>query len=361
MLLVQKYGGSSLADVEKIKKIAQRVVDKYKEGNNICLVVSAMGKSTNQLVSTAYEISKKPDSREMDMLISVGERVSISMMTMAINDLIPNLAVSFTGSQIGLITDCNHQNARILEIKGDRLKNAIQNGKIPVIAGFQGVSTEKEITTLGRGGSDTTAVAVAAALGADVCEIYSDVTYVYTDDPNLNPNAQKIDSIGYEEMLEMASAGAKVLKDDAVEYARRLGVKIVAGNSFDGKLGTIVTDSSLDKDRIISVVYFDKINYQLSSDISENMLKKCRYLQKTKEGYHIFRETEIIEEINASSLVIVGSGLKNHPLIIQSIADYLPDILAFDISNMRFELFFDKQLKRELVNFIHDKLIYSKV
>jgi len=249
-LIVQKYGGSSLASPEKIKAIAKKIVDRYNSGNKLVIVVSATGNTTNRLKNKAFELFENPDLRELDMLVSVGERESISLMSIAINSIKPGLARSYTGSQIGLITDCNHQNARILEIKGDRLKQSIEEGHIPIIAGFQGVSTNKEITTLGRGGSDTTAVAVTAALNADHCEIYSDVDGVFTTDPKIIPDAKLIKELNYDTMLEISSSGAKVLNSSAVEYAKRLNIKISAGHSSTGYIGTIISNDILNKNKI---------------------------------------------------------------------------------------------------------------
>ena len=333
---------------KKIKNIAERVVKRYKDGDRLAIVVSALGKTTNRLISDAKEISDSPDKREMDMLLSVGERVSISMMALAINDIVPELAISYTGSQIGLITDCNHRDARILEIKGDRVKKAIKEGKIPIVAGFQGVSTNKEITTLGRGGSDTTAVALSAALEADVCEIYSDVSSVYTDDPYINENAEPIEEISYDMMLEISTAGAKVLKDDAVEFAKRLGVKIVSGLSKDGSLGTIVTDLSMDKKRVVSLVYNDSIQYYYSDKFPTNRFsKQLRFFQKSGDGYHLFLDCES-EERNAFSLCLIGAGIKNHPDLVNDVVSLTSDfdILAMDVSNLRFEIFYSKEVDR---------------
>ncbi|PID27745.1 MAG: hypothetical protein CR982_05055 [Candidatus Cloacimonadota bacterium] len=357
-IIVQKYGGSSLSTVDKIKNIAKRVVERYNKGDRLAIVVSALGETTDRLISNAKEITDSPDKREMDMLLSVGERVSISMMALAINDITPNLAISFTGSQIGLITDCNHRDARILEIKGDRVKKAIGEGKIPVVAGFQGVSTNKEITTLGRGGSDTTAVALAASLNADICEIYSNVSSVYTDDPFINGDAKPIKEISYDMMLEISTAGAKVLKDDAVEFAKRLGVKIVSGLSKDGSLGTIVTDLSMDKRRVVSLVYNEKIKYLYSETFPEGKFSRdLRFFQKCGEGYHLFLNCE--DDSNSYSLCLIGSGIKNHPTLVNDVVSLTSkfNILAMDVSNLRFEIFYSKSVSREVIDLIHNKYI----
>lgn len=352
---VQKYGGSSVASAELIKKIAQRIVDRYQSGEKQIIVVSAMGKTTNDLKEKAYSITKKPDKRELDMLLSVGERLSISLMCMAINDIVPNLAVSYTGSQIGLITNCNHTDARIVEIKGDRLKIAVSEGKIPVIAGFQGVSTNKEITTLGRGGSDTTAVAVCAAVGADVCEIYSDVDAVYTSDPRLVKEAKPIDKISYDEMLEMASLGAKILKDDAVEYAKRLGVTLSSGLSSNGYIGTIVSDYSLDKNAITSLVYYDKLKYTVKNiDISE--VPDIRFYQKVENSNLVIVDDKYdIEENNCVSLSLVGCGVRKQSSIIKEIySTLLPfEVLAVQTGGLSYEIFTKKSIPSDILSQIH--------
>ncbi|HYO00256.1 MAG TPA: aspartate kinase, partial [Actinomycetota bacterium] len=206
-IVVQKYGGTSVAGVERIKVVAERIAKSAAAGNDLVVVVSAMGKATDDLVKLAHEISAVPHAREMDMLLSAGERISMALLSMALNEMGRD-AVSFTGSQAGILTDTSHTKARIVEVKAHRIEAALAAGQIVIVAGFQGVSTEKDVTTLGRGGSDTTAVALAAALGAEVCEIYTDVPGVYTADPRIVPDARHIRQITYEEMLELAACGA---------------------------------------------------------------------------------------------------------------------------------------------------------
>ena len=253
-IIVQKYGGSSLATPEHIKRIAENVVRRKDDGVDLVVVVSAMGKTTDQFVKMAHEVNPNPDKREMDMLLSVGERISISMLALAINAIGKYPAVSFTGSQIGLITDNNHTNARVLEVKGHRLREALAEDKIVVIAGFQGVSVNKEITTLGRGGSDTSAVAIAAAIDAEACEIMSDIDGIYTSDPRIIPAARRIDRIDYDQALEMSAAGAKMLHKTSVEMARRHNVTLSLGSSATGNIGTIVTNEVLNKGLVTGVV-----------------------------------------------------------------------------------------------------------
>ena len=239
-LIVQKYGGTSVADPERMRNVARHIAATKAQDNQLVIVVSAMGKATDNLLDLARQVSSAPTGREMDMLLTTGERISMSLLCMALQDLGVD-AMSFTGSQVGIITDTVHGRAKILEIKGDRVREALSEGKVAVVAGFQGVSTAKEITTLGRGGSDTTAVALAAALQADVCEIYTDVTGVFTADPRIVPQARKLKHLEFDEMLEMAGAGSKVLALRSVEFARNHNVPIHVRSSFTWEQGTWVT------------------------------------------------------------------------------------------------------------------------
>jgi aspartate kinase len=242
-LVVQKYGGSSVADADGIKRVAQRIVGTRKAGNSVVVVVSAMGDTTDELRDLANQVSPAPPGRELDMLLTAGERISMALLAMAI----ANLGLegrSFTGSQAGVITDSTHGKARIIDITPGRIQAALDDGAIPIVAGFQGVSqTTKDITTLGRGASDTTAVALAAALGADYCEIFTDVDGIFTADPRIVPSAQRLPRISYEEMLEMAACGAKVLMLRCVEYARRYQIPIHVRSSFSNREGTWVVDA----------------------------------------------------------------------------------------------------------------------
>ncbi len=240
-LVVQKYGGSSVADADGIKRVARRIVSTRKAGHDVAVVVSAMGDSTDELIDLANQVTPLPPARELDMLLTAGERISMALLAMAIASL-GSEARSFTGSQAGVITDSTHGRARIIDVTPGRIADALAEGAIPIVAGFQGVSqTSKDITTLGRGGSDTTAVALAAALRADVCEIYTDVDGVFTADPRIVRNARRLPRISYEEMLEMAACGAKVLMLRCVEYARRYGVPIHVRSSYSDREGTWVT------------------------------------------------------------------------------------------------------------------------
>lgn len=259
-LIVQKYGGTSVADPDRIKAVADHVAFTRQHGNDVVVVVSAMGKSTDNLVALANQVSGVHPGREMDMLLSTGERISMALVSMALAGLGIE-SVSFTGSQVGIITDTSHTKAKIVEIKGDRVRSALAEGKVVVVAGFQGVSTDQEITTLGRGGSDTTAVALAAALNADVCEIYTDVTGIFSADPRIVPQARKLARLQFDEMLEMAGAGSKVLALRSVEFARNHNVPIHLRSSFTWEHGTWVSaeksqgDSSMEEPIISGVVH----------------------------------------------------------------------------------------------------------
>lgn len=245
-LIVQKYGGSSVADATAIKRVAKRITETKRAGHDVVVVVSAMGDTTDELIDLANEISPLPPAREMDILLTAGERISMSLLAMAIANLGVE-AQSFTGQQAGVITDEVHGKARILDVKASRIRHAIETGHVAIVAGFQGVNPDtNDVTTLGRGGSDTTAVALAAALDADVCEIYTDVDGVFSADPRIVPTARKLDRITYEEMLDMAASGAKVLMLRCVEYARRTGVPIHVRSSFSGREGTLVTDAPIE-------------------------------------------------------------------------------------------------------------------
>ncbi len=257
-LIVQKYGGTSVKDISRVKAVAERVVSAVKQGNNVIVVVSAMAGETDKLIKLSHEITDTPDEREMDLLLSSGERITSALTTMAIQNL-GYKSVSLTGRQVGIITDSTHTKAMIEHIDTARLKKEFASNKIPVVAGFQGINELSEVTTLGRGGSDTTAVAIAAALKADLCEIYTDVEGVYTTDPKMVKEAKKIDRISYDEMLEMASLGAKVLHGRSVEVAKKFNVPLVIRSSFNDNPGTIVTKEDENMEKIVvSGVAYDK-------------------------------------------------------------------------------------------------------
>jgi len=254
--IVMKFGGTSVADAERIKRAARRIVAQKEQGKRVVAVLSARGHTTDELIQAAEEVSPNPDPREMDMLLSTGERISCALCAMAINDL-GHRAISLTGSQAGIVTDTSHTKARIIDVRAERIISALDEGMIVLVAGFQGVSTSRDVTTLGRGGSDTTAVAVAAAVGAEVCEIYTDVSGVYTADPRIVPDARKLPQVSFEEMLEMAASGAKVLQLRSVEYARTHGVRIHCRSSFEDGPGTVVIgeDQTMEHPLITAVTH----------------------------------------------------------------------------------------------------------
>jgi aspartate kinase len=309
-LVVQKYGGSSVADAEGIKRVARRIVDTKKSGHEVVVVVSAMGDTTDELIDLAEQVSPFPAGRELDMLLTAGERMSMALLAMAIKSL-GHEAQSFTGSQAGVITDAVHNKARIIDVTPGRIRTALDQGNIAIVAGFQGVSQDsKDITTLGRGGSDTTAVALAAALDAECCEIYTDVDGVFTADPRVVRKARKIDEIGYEDMLELASSGSKVLLARCVEYARRYNMPIHVRSSFSGHVGTWVRnqpteggDSNNMEHAIISGV---------AHDTSEAKVTVVGVPDKPGEAARIFRaiaDAEINIDMVVQNVSAASTGL----------------------------------------------------
>ena len=297
-LVVQKYGGSSVSDAERIKRVAERIVSTRKAGHDVCVVVSAMGDTTDELIDLAQQVSPLPPGRELDMLLTAGERISMALLAMAIQRLGLS-ARSFTGSQAGVITDSVHGKARIIDVTPGRITEALADGHIAIVAGFQGVSQDsKDITTLGRGGSDTTAVALAAALGAEACEIYTDVDGVFSADPRIVPGARQLQHVTYEEMLELAACGARILHLRCVEYARRYGVRIVVRSSFSTRPGTTVTGENHVEQAIISGV---------AHDLSEARITVVGVPDKPGEAAAIFRVVADAE-VNIDMIVQNVSG-----------------------------------------------------
>jgi aspartate kinase len=296
-LVVQKYGGSSVSDAERIKRVAERIVATRKEGHDVVVVVSAMGDTTDELLDLAQQVSPLPPGRELDMLLTAGERISMALVAMAIQNLGVS-ARSFTGSQAGVVTDSTHGKARIIDVTPGRIQEAVAEGHIAIVAGFQGVSQDtKDITTLGRGGSDTTAVALAAALDAEVCEIYTDVDGVYSADPRIVPNAKQLPSVAYEEMLELAASGAKILHLRCVEYARRYHVPLVVRSSFSTKPGTSIGDIPVEAAIISGVAH----------DLSEARVTVVGVPDKPGEAAAIFRALADAE-VNIDMIVQNVSG-----------------------------------------------------
>jgi aspartate kinase len=362
--IVQKYGGSSVADAERIRRVAERVVASAASGDRICVVVSAMGDATDDLVELAAEVSSAPHEREMDMLLTAGERISMALVSMAIIDL-GREAVSFTGAQAGIITDATHGRARIVKVDAGRVARALDSGTIAIVAGFQGVSTTDDVTTLGRGGSDMTAVALAAALSADVCEIYTDVDGVFTADPRLVPDARKLGAVSYEEMLELATSGARVLMSRCVETARNHGIPIHVRSSLSGAEGTWVTaegermeqaiiagiahDTSEAKVTVTGVpdrpgiaarvfrpladagVNIDMIVQNVSAaghtDISFTLPKEdLRRAQKALEQVRLdVGALDVVTDDDIARVSLVGAGMKTHPGVAADMFDALAD------------------------------------
>jgi len=257
-LVVQKYGGSSVANAERIQKVAQRVVSYHKKGYELVVVVSALGDTTDELIQLADKINTEPSEREMDMLLSTGEQISVALLAMAIHKLNAQ-AISFTGAQVGIITDSSHTRARIIKINADKIKEELRKGRIVIVAGFQGVALNQDITTLGRGGSDLTAVALAKELNADSCEIYTDVEGIYTTDPRIEPKARKIEEITYDEMLEMASLGAQVMQARSIEVAKKFNVPLHVRSSFSTNPGTmIIKEVKMMEDVVVNGITLNK-------------------------------------------------------------------------------------------------------
>lgn len=351
-ILVQKYGGSSLATVEQFKNVARNIVKAKKEGNSVVVVVSALGDTTNELLKKAYEISPHPSDRETDVLLATGEQMSAALLTMAIQAL-GQEAISFSGPQVGIVTDTAHTQAKIVDVKSKHILEQIKAGRIVIVAGFQGVTVDNDVTTLGRGGSDTTAIALAAKLGADICEIYTDVEGVYTADPKLVPEARLLSVVSYEEMLEMAATGAKILQLRAVECARNYNVLIHVRSSFSEAKGTLVkgVDELMEKPIISGVTHdtgeakitifgvpdrpgvaarvfktlaeaginvdmiiqnvSEKGTTDISFTASKDILDKTR---KVVEG--IVKELGArgsAYDINIAKISLVGAGMKTHP------------------------------------------------
>ncbi|MGC4961076.1 aspartate kinase [Gordonia sp. DT218] len=368
-LVVQKYGGSSVATAERIRRVAERIVETKKQGNDVVVVVSAMGDTTDELLDLANQVCPAPPAREMDMLLTSGERISNALVAMAISSLGAQ-AQSFTGSQAGVITTGTHGAAKIIDVTPGRVRSALDDGKIVLVAGFQGVSQDtKDVTTLGRGGSDTTAVALAAALKADVCEIYTDVDGIYTADPRIVPNARHLQTVSFEEMLEMAACGAKVLMLRCVEYARRYNVPVHVRSSYSTKPGTMVAGSMEDipvEEAILTGVAHDRSEAKVTvvglddkpgyaakvfravaeADINIDMvLQNVSKVDtgKTDITFTLPRElgptavekltklqneigfTELLFDDHIGKVSLVGAGMKSHPGVTATFCESLSD------------------------------------
>ncbi|MGA7721772.1 MAG: aspartate kinase [Ignavibacteriaceae bacterium] len=303
-IIVQKYGGSSVADPDKIKKIAELISNVHKEGHNVAVVVSAMGKTTDSLIELAKQVSSEPPKREMDMLLSTGERITMSLLCMALNNLGIN-AVSLTGSQAGIITNDRHNDARVIEIRPFRVLDELEKGRVVVVGGFQGVSYRRDITTLGRGGSDTTAVALAAALNAERCEIYSDVDGVYSADPSVVKDAKHLPEISYEQMQEMSEAGAKVLNAQAVQFAKEAQIAIYARSTFQQSRETIVRKFPAGISKGVKAVVYEndvsRVEYFYGDD--DKSISLLSFLEKWQIPVKEFNFSKIENENKISFLV----------------------------------------------------------
>jgi len=402
-LIVQKFGGSSLADASRIKLVARRVVAAAEAGQRVCVVVSAMGDSTDELVLLAAQVSPTPHARELDMLLTAGERISMALLSMAIIEQ-GHEAISFTGSQAGIVTDTTHGRAKIVEVRARRVLEALNDGKIVIVAGFQGVSTDYDVTTLGRGGSDTTAVALAAALEADVCEIYTDVEGVFSADPRIVPGARLLHAVSWEEMLELAASGAKVLMLRSVEYARNYGVLVHVRSSFSEDEGTwvreedermeqaiiagVAHDTSEAKVTIVAVpdqpgvaarifrpladegVNVDMIVQNVSehgrTDISftlpkEDLKRASAMVEATAAavGAEGIRTDEEIAKVS-----LVGAGMKSHPGVAADMFDALSEVgINIDIistSSIRISCVVAASEVERAVRAIHDRFQLSE-
>ena len=396
-LIVQKFGGSSVADKERVFNVAKRIIETYKKGNSVVVVVSAQGDTTDDLIEKAAEISKNPSKREMDMLLSTGEQISISLLAMAIHEL-GYPAISLTGWQVGLTTDTSYSNARISKISADRIKKELEHKNIVVVAGFQGINKYEDITTLGRGGSDTSAVALAAALGADLCEIYTDVDGVYTADPRIVKNAKKMDVISFDEMLELASMGANVLHNRSVEMAKKYNVNLCVRSSLNNNEGTVVKEvnnmekmlvkgvahdldvarislcyiedkpgvafkvfSLLAKNGINVDIILQSIGRENKKDISftvskSNMQKAVELLCANKEviGFEDLKAADSFAKVS-----IVGAGMVNNPGVASSMFEALCEaginIHMISTSEIKVSVLISEKNAEKAVNAICDK------
>lgn len=396
-LIVQKFGGSSVANAERVMNVARRIVETYKQGNSVIVVVSAQGDTTDELIEKAKEINPDASKREMDMLLSTGEQISISLLAMAIQSLGYN-AVSLTGWQAGMSTDSNYGKSRIKKINCERLQKELDANNIVIVAGFQGINKYDDITTLGRGGSDTSAVAIAAALHADLCEIYTDVDGVYTADPRIVKNAKKMDSISFDEMLELASLGAGVLHNRSVELAKKYNVNLMVRSSLNNNPGTVVKEETKvermivkgvarDNDvarisicniedkpgmafKVFSLLASKKINVDIilqsigregKKDISftvseDNLDKAVKVLEENKERL-CYEELKTSNEV--SKISIVGSGMVNNPGVACTMFEALYDaninIHMISTSEIKVSVLINKKNADKAMNVIHEK------
>ncbi|MCX5696028.1 MAG: aspartate kinase [Candidatus Omnitrophica bacterium] len=402
-LIVQKFGGSSVANVERIQRVAERVVSYKKKKRDLVVVVSALGDTTDELIELANKINSEPSEREMDMLLSTGEQISVALLAMAIHKL-GFEAISFTGSQVGIITDTSHTRARIIKINADKIKEALKQDKIVIVAGFQGVTLNQDITTLGRGGSDLTAVALAKELKADECEIYTDVKGIYTTDPRIEPKAKKIKALTYDERLEMASLGAQVMQARSIEVAKKFGVPIHVRSSFTRETGTMIIKEVKNMEEVVvSAVTLNKgeskiticnvpdrpgvaakifnglaikgvsvdmivqnVSHLRQTDISFTVSKvgAAKTFKTTKKIAKSLGTGEILEDDNIARVSIVGVGMKSHPGVAAKMFEVLADnkinIEMISTSDISISCIIQKKFAEIAVKALHEKFGLAK-
>ncbi len=402
-LIVQKFGGSSVANVEKIQNVASRVANYRKEGHDLVVVVSALGDTTDELIELANKINTEASEREMDMLLSTGEQISVALLAMAIHKL-GFEAISFTGAQVGIITDSSHTRARIVKINGERIKEELKKGRIVIVAGFQGINLNHDITTLGRGGSDLTAVALAKELKADECEIYTDVDGIYTTDPRIEPKARKILEITYDEMLEMASLGAQVMQARSIEVAKKFDVPIHVRSSLSKNTGTmIIREVKRMEDLLVTGITINKneakitvcevpdrpgvaakifkeladagvnvdmivqnVSHLRSTDISFTVTK-ASFNKAMKQTEKIAKEIsagEVMQDEDVARVSVVGVGMKSHPGVAASMFDILAkekiNIEMISTSDISISCIIKKKFAEIAVRALHEKFGLGK-
>lgn len=402
-LIIQKFGGSSVANVERIQKVAERVVSYNKRGFSLVVVVSALGDTTDELIELAGKITTSPSEREMDMLLSTGEQISVALLAMAIHKLGVE-AISFTGAQVGIITDSMHTKARILKINTDKIQDALKKNRVVIVAGFQGVNLNQDITTLGRGGSDLTAVALAKELKADECEIYTDVKGIYTTDPRIEPRAKKITRITYDEMLEMASLGAQVMQARSIEVAKKFNVPIHVRSSFKKDIGTMITKEVKKMEEVVvSAITLNKtetkvtvcnvpdkpgIAAKIFNELADNgisvdmIVQNVSHLRQTDISFTVNKTdahktlkiinkikgrigiTDIIEDSDIARISIVGVGMKSHPGVAGKMFEVLAtnkiNIEMISTSDISISCIVQKKFAEKAVRALHKKFGLAK-
>ncbi|MFA5287274.1 MAG: aspartate kinase [Candidatus Omnitrophota bacterium] len=402
-LIVQKFGGSSVANVERIQNVARRVTSYKNRNYSIVVVVSALGDTTDELITLADKINANPSEREMDMLLSTGEQISVALLAMAIHKL-GYEAISFTGAQVGIITDSVHTRARIIKINTERIRKALEDGKIVIVAGFQGINMDQDITTLGRGGSDLTAVALAKELKADECEIYTDVKGIYTTDPRIEPKAKKIKAITYDEMLEMASLGAQVMQARSIEVAKKFNVPIHVRSSIEKDSGTMIIKEVKEMEEVVvSAVTLNKgeskitirnvpdrpgiaakiFNELADKGVSVDMIvQNVSHLRQTDISFtikkteaqkalriihkaaSIIKAGEILEDADIARISIVGVGMKSHPGVAGKMFEILAknkvNIEMISTSDISISCIVQKKFAETAVRALHDKFGLAK-